>query len=403
LEYNISTLETLSENRQSSSLSAITQYRVELNELVQNDDSVSKDLKSQYKKETANLNSLEKEGVRLDAQIKQKQTELEEANSDYENLNENIDYAAEEYSEDDEKTPDYSKQLSNAEKNISKLESDLSGLQTKRTKNSQSITNSKTNISSLQDKIKSQSVTLKQKMNEINQKIEAEQAKCEKDIQSYNNSITALKNAQSYAVSKVQENSAKSYSSSNESVGNGSDTYVYDESNYDSAAVSALEQKWSKIAKKQGLDTKFFQKVTAIAKDLKCDPNALLSVMNSESGLNSSAVNKNGGATGLIQFMPSTAKAYGTTTQQLAKMSAYDQLDYVAKFLISTKKTAKMGDSTLSAADLYSLIFLPGRANRDVLTSSGEKYYSANAGLDMDGDGKITKSDLEKRMKKFSA
>ena len=63
-------------------------------------------------------------------------------------------------------------------------------------------------------------------------------------------------------------------------------------------------------------------------------------------------------------------------------------------------KTLKMGDGPMSAADLYSLIFLPARANREVLTAKGENFYSANAGLDMDGDGKITKSDLNKRINK---
>ena len=38
------------------------------------------------------------------------------------------------------------------------------------------------------------------------------------------------------------------------------------------------------------------------------------------------------GATGLIQFMPSTARALGTTTDALAAMSAERQLDYVEAY-----------------------------------------------------------------------
>jgi len=37
------------------------------------------------------------------------------------------------------------------------------------------------------------------------------------------------------------------------------------------------------------------------------------------------------GATGLIQFMPDTAKRLGTSTEALRKMGAINQLDYVFK------------------------------------------------------------------------
>lgn len=50
-----------------------------------------------------------------------------------------------------------------------------------------------------------------------------------------------------------------------------------------------------------------------------------------ESGLNPRVQNTLG-ATGLIQFMPLTAKSLGTTTQELRKMSAIDQLLFVEKF-----------------------------------------------------------------------
>ena len=45
------------------------------------------------------------------------------------------------------------------------------------------------------------------------------------------------------------------------------------------------------------------------------------------------------------------------------------------------------------------LIFLPARAKNEVLTSSGEAYYSANRGLDANKDGKITISELDTRVK----
>ena len=50
---------------------------------------------------------------------------------------------------------------------------------------------------------------------------------------------------------------------------------------------------------------------------LNIDPKDLLGIMNSESGLNPQAVNKSSGATGLIQFMPATAKSLGTTVSPM--------------------------------------------------------------------------------------
>ena len=122
--------------------------------------------------------------------------------------------------------------------------------------------------------------------------------------------------------------------------------------------------------------------------------------MNSESGINSKAHNNNGGATGLIQFMPSTAKHFGTTTAALKNMTPIQQMDYVEKYLEKNKKSAGFDSShKLSAGELYALIFLPARAKREILTQTGEKYYAANKGADTNKDGKITKSELDARVK----
>lgn len=392
LDYQISAMEDMVQRRQSGSAQVLLGYQNEINTLVQNDTNISNDLKAKYSKENSNLNSLVAKQAQLNAQINNKQSELDSAKADYQNIQANIEY-------DENGQAIYGSELSDAEKTVSKLGDDLASLDTNYSKIGAQISKSRQSLQSMQSEMKSQSRDLRAKMDIVNKKIETEQAACIKDVENYNSHIKSLKEAQTYAIQRVQTEAAAA-SSSSESVGNGDDTYVYDESNYDEAAVAALEQRWASKAQKYGLDHKFFAKVTAISKDLKCDPNALLAVMNSECGLNAAARNPNGGATGLIQFMPSTAKALGTSTAALAKMSAYDQLDYVAKFFKMNMKTFKMGNGPMSAADLYSLIFLPARANRDVLTSQGENFYSANAGLDMDGDGKITKADLNRRINK---
>ena len=395
LEHQISSIESLATRRQENSIQIMMNYHNEINQLVQNDNNVSADLKAKYAKENEKLNKLNSEQSNIQSKIQNTPSELDSANADSENLQDNIEYAQ---NNPDDKT-DYTSDYNNAQKTVDKLGKSLNSLQRKYSGNLRQISTVSQNLKSYQQEISAQSSSIKTKIEQLNQKIEMEQASCTKDVERYNQNISDLKSAQTYAINQIQAESATTA----ESYGNGDDTYVFDENNYSKEAVNAVEQRWASKAKKYGLDHKFFAKVVAISKDLKCDPNELLGVMNSECGLNASARNSNGGATGLIQFMPRTAKILGTSTDKLSKMSAYDQLDYVAKFFKMNKKTYKMGDGPMSAGDLYSLVFLPGRANREVLTSSGELYYRANAGLDMNGDGKITKADLNRRVHKFMA
>ena len=141
----------------------------------------------------------------------------------------------------------------------------------------------------------------------------------------------------------------------------------------------------------------FLAKVKEIAQRIDCDYRDLLGLMNSESGIRADIKNPNGSASGLIQFIESTANGLGTTTAELRAMSPIDQLDYVEKYLTKVKAQAGLS-GRLSAGDLYSLVFLPGRARRDVLTSSGENYYAHNRGLDLNKDGQITKAELGQRI-----
>lgn len=142
----------------------------------------------------------------------------------------------------------------------------------------------------------------------------------------------------------------------------------------------------------------FSAKVEEVAKNINCDPNDLLALMYSESGLNPKTTASSTGAVGLIQFMPSTANDLGYTTSEIKNMTPVEQLDLVEKYFKKTDYYMK-GEKK-SAADLYSICFLPGRADREVLTTKGESYYSYNSGLDLNKDGQITKSDLNNRLDK---
>ena len=177
-----------------------------------------------------------------------------------------------------------------------------------------------------------------------------------------------------------------------------------DDSKNISYDAKELKAKWA--AKKPHLTDKFYEKVVKIAKKLNCNPNSLMALMNAESGISPTAKNSESSATGLIQFIESTAKDLGTTTEKLGKMSAEKQLKYVEKYLTKNKKEAGISDTQfVDAGTLYALVFLPGRANREFVTDQSERYYSAgeNESLDLNKDGYIAKTELAQRLQNFMA
>lgn len=88
------------------------------------------------------------------------------------------------------------------------------------------------------------------------------------------------------------------------------------------------------------------------------DAGWLANLMNFESAgtFSSSVRNPHSGATGLIQFMPSTARGMGTTTDALAAMSPQQQMSYVERYLMRKKKNA---NSFKEPTDVYMAVFYP--------------------------------------------
>lgn len=121
--------------------------------------------------------------------------------------------------------------------------------------------------------------------------------------------------------------------------------------------------------------------------------NFLMACMAFESGETFSPKIKNAagsGAIGLIQFMPATARGLSTTTIELEKMTAVEQLDFVEQYFLPYYKRI----STL--ADMYMAILWPahiGKPDDTVLFVDPNITYRQNSGLDKNKDGKITKSE----------
>lgn len=123
---------------------------------------------------------------------------------------------------------------------------------------------------------------------------------------------------------------------------------------------------------------------------------ALAAVISFETGgtFSPAIVNKAGsGAVGEIQFMPSTAKSLGTSTDTLAKMTFTEQLAYVVKYF----RWFKGPLDTLEK--LYCAVFWPAAIDKPddyVIGTVGGAVYRQNAGFDLNGnkDGKITRAEI---------
>ena len=130
----------------------------------------------------------------------------------------------------------------------------------------------------------------------------------------------------------------------------------------------------------------------------------LMAVMSFETGgtFNPGIPNAAGsGATGLIQFMPSTAKGLGTSTEELAGMSRARQMHYVEKYL------SNKGVKGKGLSDLYMAVLFPaavGKSDDFVLFGKGAmagytgRAYDQNRGLDKNGDGSITKAEASAKV-----
>lgn len=139
----------------------------------------------------------------------------------------------------------------------------------------------------------------------------------------------------------------------------------------------------------------FKERVLWIAETLGCNPDHLMACMHWESGGTFRADVRNAagsGATGLIQFMPSTARALGTTTAALAKMTPEDQLNYVYKYF------RPFAGRLNNLGDLYMAILWPkgvGQPDHYVLFDRSKQptTFRQNAGLDVNKDGLVTRAE----------
>ena len=144
----------------------------------------------------------------------------------------------------------------------------------------------------------------------------------------------------------------------------------------------------------------FFAAMHTVAATLQTQPQFLLAVMNSESGIRASAHNPNGHASGLIQFMPATLRGLGWAQghEAFRRLTATEQMPFVQRYYLPFVR-----QGLNSTARLYQTTFLPATLSRgsepdtvivDVNNNDNAFAYAPNRGLDRRGDGRILVGDL---------
>jgi len=142
----------------------------------------------------------------------------------------------------------------------------------------------------------------------------------------------------------------------------------------------------------------FIASVKDYSESLNIDPNWLMAVMYFETAgtFSASITNPYSNATGLIQFMPTTALNLQTSVDELALMTAEEQLYYVYQYYYPYRNRIK------SYVDLYLATFFPaamGKASTYVLQTSrlsASSIADVNPVFDLNSDRQITVGEITK-------
>lgn len=117
----------------------------------------------------------------------------------------------------------------------------------------------------------------------------------------------------------------------------------------------------------------------------------LSAIIAQESGFNPAIVNPQSGASGLLQWMPSTAPLFHTTVQAIRGETDVEQLSLVGQYFARYPHA-------LAPRDLYLAVFYPskiGHPDDEVIatddpSTKAYKVWEENKGLDLNGDGELT-------------
>jgi hypothetical protein len=143
------------------------------------------------------------------------------------------------------------------------------------------------------------------------------------------------------------------------------------------------------ICKRQGIKSKWLYKIFRI--ESGGNPKAV----NYQKGDNINPYERmlKGRATGIIQWLPSSAITCGTSTKDLYKMSILQQLDYVERYMILATNEKEIK----SFGDFYLVFFRPdgiGKPNNYILGHKNSRVVKDNIHF-MNNDSTITVGDVK--------
>lgn len=138
------------------------------------------------------------------------------------------------------------------------------------------------------------------------------------------------------------------------------------------------------------------QKLLAICDELNISADAVSAVIAHESGWNPAAKNPKGSASGLIQWIESTARGMGTTTDAIRAMPTLRQLDLVRRYYAPARGRIRTPGDALMWAFLPAFLGKPADFTIGQQGAEGKsgQYYAWNAGFDREKKGYITVADV---------
>ena len=147
-----------------------------------------------------------------------------------------------------------------------------------------------------------------------------------------------------------------------------------------------------------GSDKTFLTAIRQLAAKRGINEAQLLGLIASESSFDPTAVNKDTGATGLIQFMPEVAEALGTSQEEILKMTRAEQVALMDQYFEMNNLP-----NNPTAGQLKTNVLMPSYTNQDdsfeLMTrhkqfTDGEagnpNTFKVNQGLDYNKDGFVT-------------
>mgnify|MGYP001016549901 CR=1 FL=1 len=137
----------------------------------------------------------------------------------------------------------------------------------------------------------------------------------------------------------------------------------------------------------------FLKRVAEVASNCNMQPEWLMAIMNFETAgtFSPSIKNPSTGATGLIQFMPATAKEMGTTTDALAQKTNVQQLDDVERYF---RMQIRRYGTIDNVAEAYLAVFYPAAIAWPMERQFPAAVYRQNKVFDLNSDGTLTKTEI---------